>query len=447
MPSPHKALMIAHYFPPGTSSGTLRTVAFAKYLPEFDWQPLVLTMHPSAYHSLRQDASLAQAISPDLKVHRTVVWAPDRTLARWKKRLSPSSNGSKSAEPPPQAVTAIPSRKNALAHLRDWFQFPDAYGGWLVPALWRGYRVMKAEKVDVIYSTAPSPVAHMIAMGLKKLTGCAWVADFRDPWECLFPDTVYIEGEHALRQRAEVAVAEKVVRRADLVIANTARLCSAFYDRFPDLPRQKFVTIPNGFDSDDFTGVATRPDPGGVFTIAHLGTFFDTLRSPDEVLVAIRELVDAGEVDPQKLRVKLVGCGPYRKHAAPYLEVIPRVAHHESLEMMAQSHVLLLLQQSPKYFLQVPAKTYEYMATGQWILTVAGEGATRDTVAGLPNGIVVTPGRADELKAAILKLYRAHLAGSLYPAPAARECVNRFSRKEQTRTLACHFSRLLGSAA
>jgi glycosyltransferase involved in cell wall biosynthesis len=446
MEKKRNVLMIAHYFPPGTSSGTLRTVKFAKYLPECGWQPFVLTMQPYAYHRERRDTSLLEELSPDLKVYRTPVWMPDRFLARLKNRLTGRISRPDSGATAVSAANGIsPQRPGVADHVRDWLQFPDAYGGWLIPGYWRARQVMRADKIDLIYSTAPSPVAHMIAMWLKKWTGAPWVADFRDPWECLFPESVYVGPQHPWRQSAEVAVAEKVVRSADLIVANTSRLCDAFCERFPELDRRKFITIPNGFDGEDFRDLQPKVSAGGPFTISHTGTFFGSLRSPDEVLTAIRQLVCDGRMDPAALSVKLIGCGSFKASHAPYLQIVPRVSHRESLQIMADSDVLLLLQQSPKYWLQVPAKTYEYIAARRWILAVTPEGATRDIVAPLPNGVVAAPEHPDELKAAILGLYRRYCERMLYPVPVDTESIRRYTRREQSRNLAAHFSELIRS--
>ena len=45
-----RLLMIAFHFPPMTgTSGVQRTLRFARDLPLFGWQPLVLTANPRAY--------------------------------------------------------------------------------------------------------------------------------------------------------------------------------------------------------------------------------------------------------------------------------------------------------------------------------------------------------------------------------------------------------------
>ncbi len=38
-----KVLVIAYYFPPIGGSGTQRPVKFVKYLPQFGWQPYVIS--------------------------------------------------------------------------------------------------------------------------------------------------------------------------------------------------------------------------------------------------------------------------------------------------------------------------------------------------------------------------------------------------------------------
>src|SRR5207302_10632679 len=55
-----RVLMVAYHFPPmNLSSGIQRTLRFAQYLPEFNWEPVVLTAQPRAYFSV-SPASLAE---------------------------------------------------------------------------------------------------------------------------------------------------------------------------------------------------------------------------------------------------------------------------------------------------------------------------------------------------------------------------------------------------
>jgi hypothetical protein len=67
-------LMIAFHFPPAAmSSGHLRTLAFARYLPDSGWDPIVLSARALAYP---QTAPVRPDTIPDgCVVRRTVALA------------------------------------------------------------------------------------------------------------------------------------------------------------------------------------------------------------------------------------------------------------------------------------------------------------------------------------------------------------------------------------
>ncbi|NLJ28327.1 MAG: glycosyltransferase family 4 protein [Deltaproteobacteria bacterium] len=60
-----RILIIAFHFPPDAAVGGVRPAKFAKYLPEFGWEPYVLTVDQSAYERIdtsRMNASLSGMI-------------------------------------------------------------------------------------------------------------------------------------------------------------------------------------------------------------------------------------------------------------------------------------------------------------------------------------------------------------------------------------------------
>src|SRR5438034_90766 len=64
-----RVLMIAHHFPPAGGSGANRALAFARYLPEYGWQPIVIT--PAAAWASNRDDDLLVQIPHDVRVVRT----------------------------------------------------------------------------------------------------------------------------------------------------------------------------------------------------------------------------------------------------------------------------------------------------------------------------------------------------------------------------------------
>ena len=64
-------------------------------------------------------------------------------------------------------------------------------------------------------------------------------------------------------------------------------------------------------------------------------------------------------------------------------------SHHESLRLLAASHVLVVIQ--PVTTLQIPVKLYEYVGLRRTILALAEEGAVARLVRGGGFGLVVSP--------------------------------------------------------
>jgi spore coat polysaccharide biosynthesis predicted glycosyltransferase SpsG len=76
-----KVLIIAYHFPPLGGGGVYRTLKFAKYLPLFGWEPIILSV--SNPDSPVWDYSLLKEIPSDIKVFRV----PAFEFSRWEKRF------------------------------------------------------------------------------------------------------------------------------------------------------------------------------------------------------------------------------------------------------------------------------------------------------------------------------------------------------------------------
>ena len=63
-----KVLIIAYYFPPLGWSGVQRTLKFIKYLRDFDWEPIVVTVGKTKFSIL--DKSLEDELPKDIKIIR-----------------------------------------------------------------------------------------------------------------------------------------------------------------------------------------------------------------------------------------------------------------------------------------------------------------------------------------------------------------------------------------
>jgi glycosyltransferase involved in cell wall biosynthesis len=319
---------------------------------------------------------------------------------------------------------------------------PDEHLGWLPFALWRGLAVCRRERFDAIVSSGPPHTAHLIALCLRRATGIPWIADFRDPWteNPVTPNIIH----SALSDRLNAFLERAVVQATDRLVTTTDRLRDEFARRYSTESDEKFVTLWNGFDPDDFSA-APRPAREAPFTVAHVGALYFQ-RSPAAFLMAVAELVREGRI-PATTKIVFVGdAHDGHRPAALALSLglgsivqeIPAVGHAEAIQWMMRSDLLLLLAQGQTS--QVPAKVFEYLAAGRPILAITGEGSTSDVVRG--GGGSVSRDEAAEIKEAIHRCYLRRLSiGALdgEDEPWKREEVRRYDR----RRLAAELARLL----
>ena len=159
-----KALIIAYY---GYTSG--RIFGLAKYLPEFGWQPIILTVPWQE--------------KPDLPLR--VIESPYRdALSFWKRLLGFN---------PDKEIRGQAKERLGLTSPKSWIDpiltfggaiinYPDAERGWQPFALKAVTELLQKEDIQAIISSSSPVTSHLIANKLKTRYKRPWLADFRDLW-------------------------------------------------------------------------------------------------------------------------------------------------------------------------------------------------------------------------------------------------------------------------
>ena len=257
-----------------------------------------------------------------------------------------------------------------------WIQVPDLAIGWLPGGLIATLNALNRHRDSVLYSSAPHWTAHLIGLLAKRLAGRPWIADFRDPWRA----NPFRKLPYPSVNRFDAWLETQVVRNADRVICNTEFVREDFETRFPEYVG-RFVTIPNGFDPEDYDGiVAHQPVGQSQLVITHAGYFYGP-RRPQPILQAIRLLRNQGRLGRQPC-VQLIGTPTYegrclKSIAAEFgveddVIIQGEVPHRQTLEALRGSDIQLLVGFGGKGSeLQVPAKLFEYLGVGRPILALA----------------------------------------------------------------------------
>ncbi len=407
MPS---VLVVAFDFPPAATVGVHRTLRMVKYLPRHGWRSAVLTGQPEARGG-RRDESLLDQVPRDTTVVRTGLLQPEEIIKNWLRlgrQMPPAARDPAAPQPAghdPATPPATPPLRRVLADLL--FATPDSQAGWLWTAVRAGARLARQQQVDVIYATGPPFTAHLVAQRVARRVGRPLVLDFRDPWSrCPWgPRKPY-----PLSQRRLGRLEAACVHSAAAVVLNTARLAEEFRRFYRQVPAERFSSIPNGYDPDWATRIATLATraslpraPGEPPVLLHPGSLYRR-RDPRPVLEAVARLAQAGR--PIKF-LQLGPCDP-EFHAAELaqrlgisslFEVHPPVPHGDVLARMALAELFLIVQ--PDTDLQVPGKLFEMLLFHKPVVALAETGETADIIQRFRLGLVAPPTDAEAISQAL----------------------------------------------
>ncbi|MFC1887722.1 group 1 glycosyl transferase, partial [Candidatus Cloacimonadota bacterium] len=207
-----KVLIITYYWPPAGGPGVQRVLKFAKYLPEFGWQPVILTVLDGEYPAY--DIELKEEIPKGIKIFKTSTIEP---FVLYKLFFGMRTDTHLSTHV--LDTMKNKSYKQKISQLiRANLFIPDARIWWYLFAVKKGIKLVKNEKIDLIMSSSPPQTTHLIAKKIAQKTGKKWIADFRDPWTDYFriKDLPRI----GLIKKLDKHYEHSVLRNADTVVTS-----------------------------------------------------------------------------------------------------------------------------------------------------------------------------------------------------------------------------------
>lgn len=433
-----RVLMIAYYFPPIGGSGVQRPTKFVKYLPEFGWQPYVIsTDRPYGDGAEGRDETLLADIPDGVRVWRvpTPQPRPVYRLAQWLGWRSEAVDAyRRGVTPPPSATPPAEKRPPTLAaRVRHALLAPlylihdppvDPAFYWALRIAPLAREIIHRERVDVVLTTVAPWSALLTGALLHRLTGRPWVADFRDPWT----DNEFTYAPTPARRRFDTWLERRLLDVADAVISVTQPF-QVGLRRKTRRADKLFVLIPNGWDRDDFPDLAAvragLPPPAsadGRIVLLHPGSAYQG--EPLPLLAALDRLAAEG-VALGRLYFHFIGyVHPEDRQAiaaSPHARLFrldpQRVPHDEALRLMREAHVLLLLLRKDPG--ASSGKIFEYMVAGRPVLaSSAPEGVAGQMVRACGIGCVVAPADVGEMARvlrAILTNYRQFVVETYRP--------------------------------
>ena len=371
-----RLLVLAYFFPPIGGGGCQRTLKLVRYLEPLGWTSTVVTARDPDYWIL--DPTLLEEVPDATEVIRARGMTSHGLLRFF--------SGSGVAVERRQGSRDRRSFQS-LRKLQSWLLIPDGYLAWAREAERAAARRIEAGGVDVIWTTSSPESAHLAGKGLKRRFGLPWVADFRDPWVgrvTYAPPTAWHDGRHRALERSVVEAADRVTLVSEAMVA-------LYRERYPGVPLERFVYVPNGVDSDDWrradqlaptaASIEERDRDRGRFVLLHAGQLAHR-PTAHTLLGAVRRVIEADPSASGSIRLRFLGGNeellPADIQDSPLqgvVELKPSRPHLQALAAMRRADALVLLGHGGEAdSLLYTGKIYEYLTSGRPVLGILDPG-------------------------------------------------------------------------
>lgn len=370
-----RVLVIASDFAPSSLPPATRVRFFARHLPEFGWEPIVLTVDPRHYEA-PVDPENEQLLSASLDVVRTKAFG-----SRWTRKFGVGDIG-----------------------MRSLWQH------------WRAIRrLCREKKIDLIFIPVPPYVPMVLGRLAHARFGVPYVIDYIDPWV-----TEYYwklpKAQRPPKWRASYWLSRTLEPFALKNVSHITGVSQGTTDRVIDsyswLSPEMATEIPYGAEASDFEYLRTHRRTNSVFDsrdgLMHVSCVGACIPGMHPSVRAVFEAVRAGlDRSPEtfgRLRLHFVGTSYAGNGPAPQkvlalahevgieslvTEHPSRVPYLESLQLMIDSQALLLVGSDEPHY--TASKVFPYVLAQRPLLAVFHEDSSVSKMLGDVNaGILVT---------------------------------------------------------
>jgi glycosyltransferase involved in cell wall biosynthesis len=433
-----RVLFIAYYFPPLGGSGVMRAVKLAKYLPQFGWNPTVLTV--SQGDSFVYDDTLLMELPGSVIIER--VRSIEIKTTQAKKTLDQIRTSEKGAD-------SVNPLKKELTRWLKYIYFsifiPDDKIGWLFTAVNKAIKLNKQHNFEAIFATSPPQTDLLIGTRLKRRLNIPVVLDYRDEWTT----HPYPKASSRITFWLNRALEKRVLKNADALTVVSAGMLDKLSSRKLTTGQNNLrcKVLPNGFDPADFNSNGSS-SPSDKFSIVYTGSFFSHYKVPDPFLRALHLWL--GNSPQVRGNVEVLFYGSiYPRHQYlidelqlnDIVRVMGLVPHYQAILAQQNASILLLIiGKEGKTILT--GKVFEYMGAKRPVLAVAPtDGEAADIIRQTNIGIVIDPDDTTAIANAIEDFYTEWRNGHNSYSPRDEE-VKQYSRQEQAHQLSELFAQL-----
>ncbi len=398
-----RVLIITYHFPPNAEVGSRRPLALANYLPDFGWEPTILTVREPDHVNI--DPQTTKELRPGVRVVRTFSLELPRLARKLRGAKSSKCSPGHSREEQYSGAGLV-DRLNRFAY--DWVYLPDKRIGWIPFGLAAALRLHASLKFDAVLTTSPPHSVHLIGLAFVGVhPAVPWLVDFRDLWT---RNTTLARTDLPRRMAVERALERLVLSRAARVVTTSEASRRDVEEIFPVPPKGKVMAIPNGYEPWLAEAVRDRR-PNGRFRLSVTGRIY-----PGTVRPLLRGLELALQLEPkmrQSVEVLLMGhpddpdIRRVPRRLQPFVRVEPFGNKYRAAKMQAESALLVCyVPDGPFAEGWIPYRLVEYISRKRPVLLIGERGEAWDVVTRSGVGAAVRPSDVEAVAESILSAYR-----------------------------------------
>jgi len=417
-----KVLMIVHLF-----HSSPRITGLAKYLPEFGWEPLILT--------------IPKGENPDAQTNATVIKVPYHDTLQdisillknlfWKRFFGIKPNQSIGRHIEKQfGLTSKQSFVDSFYNLYTAIiYYPDSVRSWRNYAVKAGSEIIEKNDIHAIISSSSPVTCHLVAKDLKEKYNVPWVADLRDLWT---QNHNYNYG--VLRKIVEQRLEIKTLSDSDILVT----VSPDWTKKLKMLHKKELVyTITNGFDPD--TLMRKESPLTSKFTITYTGQIYPEHQDPSKLFNALRDLISKRTINQDDVEIRFYGSESRllleditKYNLSSIVKIYNKVPREVSFQKQRESQILLHLTWEGIEKAGYATKLFEYLAAQRPILaTGLGNDLTQDLIDETNSGIYCST--VEDIKNALKEFYSEYKCKGKLTYQGELEKINKYSYRETTK--------------
>ena len=356
-------LIVSYYFPPVNSIASLRASQFARWLPEYNWTPTILT----ADNIYDNPCDLSCRIDPSkiIRIKGRDYIGKIKHVIKQKYKNIKNSNPVQNELPTNYiSKTAFLRKINPFTTVR----WPDIAMWWQKKAIKAGMNHISNNRTDMIFSSCGPPSSHIVASKLSKLRKVPWVADYRDLWSW----------NHMQKRNKIIQFCEERYER--YIVKDAAYFTTVSQDLSDQLAcllnaDGRVSVIHNGYDSETYQRLIPRKL--NKFTVSYTGNLYPH-QDPHPLLASIKKMKEETVLDSNCFEVRFNGINlnNIEQLAENYgvsdiVTCLGYIPYNEAIQKQVDSDILLLFgwkQLHQKGILT--GKLFEYLGAKRPILCI-----------------------------------------------------------------------------